>query len=386
MSWQATAWVSTVEAGGPSGKLLLYALANYADEHGKCWPSDARLIADTELSERAVRDWKRKLEEAGLLAIERRRTAGGTFQADEIRLAMGGRPPANSAGGATGKSCRDHRQMVPEPPANGAVPPTPPYKAEPSEEPPVEPSSERGREREVSEKEACGDDPAKFEKRVKRIAAVHSWPGWANSPTAWSIKQFAALTDAERAEAEAKAGAYIAHCRKKAISLGNYFRERKWLDVPASVIAAQDAPAPVTAAPFGKVWNAIRFERLGRPAAPMPRASSFLEALMTGDTEAGNRARLDRQAKFGWPDVNFMHDMAATGRGVAVKPEDATAEGLAQGFEQVRVGSDLWHAWKQLHEAKGWPWIPDPGSLPYVWFPAGGPDRLADFQNAARGG
>jgi hypothetical protein len=375
VSWQATAWVSCVEAGGPSGKLLLYALANYADENGRCWPSDQRLMSDTELSERAVRDWKRKLEEAGLIVVERRRTSGGTFQADEIRLSMGDEPPAKSAGGSTGKSCRDHRQMAPEPPANGAVPPAPPYKAEPSEEPPLEPEREGARADENS------DDPAKFEKRVKKIAADHDWPGWANSSTHWTVAQFAKLTDGERAEAERLAGAYRAMTGRKALSLGTYFAERKWADVPDP---AEAPPEPLNAPPFGPLWGSVRARRLLAPAEPSPApTSAFIAQLIAQDDAAGRAERMRRQVQFGWPAVNRMHEAAEQRRGVTVTPELGCLAGLT---EFVPVGTEAWEAWRLEHELRGWPWLPDPGGMGGAYFPKGGPRGLAEFEAAMKAG
>jgi hypothetical protein len=50
MSWQATTWAMNQKVGNAGRKLLLLALANYADENGVCWPSQGRLSLDTEAS------------------------------------------------------------------------------------------------------------------------------------------------------------------------------------------------------------------------------------------------------------------------------------------------------------------------------------------------
>ena len=39
MSWTASRWAAQQSAGSPIAKLLLYALADLADEHGRCWPT-----------------------------------------------------------------------------------------------------------------------------------------------------------------------------------------------------------------------------------------------------------------------------------------------------------------------------------------------------------
>lgn len=250
---------------------------------------------------------------------------------------------------------------------------------------------EREREREGLEETPIAngdstDDPKKFEVRVKRLADRLDWPGWANSSTAWTVARFAELTDAERADAEARAAAYVAHCGKKALSMGTYFQQRKWVDLPASVIAAAEAPPIVLASPFGKLWGALRLFWLLRPAGQLPRASAFLEKLMAGDDEGALRERLAHRSRHGWPAVNHLHRLAANGREI-ILPKDAPAmlEELAQAFVKVRVGSDEYLAWKALHEERGWPWLPDPGRQEWVYFPAGGPAGLEAFEQAVRG-
>lgn len=386
MSWQATAWVSTVEAGGPSGKLLLYALANYADEHGRCWPSDSRLMADTEMGERTIRDWKRKLEDAGLLTVARRRGTGGTFQADEIRLAMAAsakkaapavvQPPANEAGGevaTTGECRRDHRQLTPPPPASDSNPPTPPYKAEPSKEPSEEPDERGGR-----------DERKKAE--VRGWALLKDWPGFAGMPKEPALKFWLALTADEQDEAERKFKPWLALLKAQRKSHvpapSSYFGQKLFAEVPEPTAA--DKPSVVDAPVFGPVWGAIRL-RLLLTVAPIdgPRPSAFMAAELQRDDEKGEQARRTRRAMHGWPQVNAMHDRATnTRKGVSVTAE--LADRLKPLMVPVMVGSPDYDAWRELHQSRGWPWIPDPGAQPVVYFPARGPEALKAFEQAIR--
>lgn len=71
MSLRATSWAWSVEAGSATHKLVLLALAEHADEVGHCWPSVARIVEMTELSERAVRTAIGALVASGLVAVER---------------------------------------------------------------------------------------------------------------------------------------------------------------------------------------------------------------------------------------------------------------------------------------------------------------------------
>mgnify|MGYP001113382811 CR=1 FL=1 len=250
--------------------------------------------------------------------------------------------------------------------------PTPP---DPSLDPSVEREGAGARADENS------DDPAKFEKRVKKLAADLDWPGWANSSTAWSVAQFAKLTDAERAEAERLASAYRSMTGRKALSLGTYFAERKWTDVPDP---AEAPPEPLAAPPFGPVWSGMRMRRLLSPAEPSPApTSAFIAQLIAQDDAAGRAERMRRQVQFGWPSVNRMHEAAEQRRGVTVAPELEWIAGLT---EFVPIGTETWEAWRVEHELRGWPWLPDPGGMRGAYFPKGGPLGLAEFEAAVKTG
>lgn len=253
--------------------------------------------------------------------------------------------------------------------------PTPP-------EPSIDPSEEReAREREGPETQT--DDPKKFEQRVKKLAERTHWPAWAKSSTDWTVAQFAKLTDAERAEAERYAAAYVAHCGKGALSIGTYFVERKWRDLGEAVLNPP-APAWIDAPAFGPVWGAVRMRELVLEAprpSPQP-TSAFIAQLVARDDEAGQAERMRRQASNGWPKVTAWHEQAASRRGMSVATGDA---GLAVLMEPVPVGSAVYEAWRVEHERRGWPWLPDPGGQRVVYFPVGGPDGLGEFQRSMRG-
>jgi hypothetical protein len=79
MSWQATAWAVRQKTGAASRKALLLVLANYADEHGVCWPSQETLKAETELSEDTIQRQSKILKTLGLVKIIRRPRKAGTW-------------------------------------------------------------------------------------------------------------------------------------------------------------------------------------------------------------------------------------------------------------------------------------------------------------------
>lgn len=72
MSWQATAWAAKQTTGAPSRKLLLLALANYADASGRAYPSQETLARDTEQSVDTVQRQTKQLVNLGLIRVEKR--------------------------------------------------------------------------------------------------------------------------------------------------------------------------------------------------------------------------------------------------------------------------------------------------------------------------
>lgn len=78
MSVQAIGWALGVETGKPGAKLVLLALANYADEDGVCWPSQARIARESEQSIDTVQRHLKHLEARGLVTRKRRQNPRGT--------------------------------------------------------------------------------------------------------------------------------------------------------------------------------------------------------------------------------------------------------------------------------------------------------------------
>ena len=88
MSWQAQAWAMKQTVGGPAGKLILLALANYADDAGSCFPSVARLAVECECTKRTVFTWLETLEKMGLISRENRSRDNGSNSTSRYTLAL----------------------------------------------------------------------------------------------------------------------------------------------------------------------------------------------------------------------------------------------------------------------------------------------------------
>lgn len=114
MSSQAVAWAIVMQAGGPSAKAVLMAIANYANEYGECWASQETLAEGAELKTRQLRTILSQLVERGLLERERRGGEGRGRQTDMIRLRMRELPAILTAKRRPSDTDNSNRQSLPE--------------------------------------------------------------------------------------------------------------------------------------------------------------------------------------------------------------------------------------------------------------------------------
>lgn len=393
MSWKASAWAKDQRLGSPSAKSILMCLADYADPEGviRGWASQSDLADAAEVSERTAREWLQRLEDWGLVERQRQQRPSGARAADHIvlrfdrsvtdgtercrRLKYGDEDvdlPANSAG-------RSYRQPDAEPTGNQTHPTGNQfraYKDNPplsTQIPPVE------RDARASEQE----DPKKVE--AEGWALLKNWPGFDGMPKEPALAIWRTLSAEERTAAFRRFLPWLELLRRQKKSHipapSTYLRERLF---EAVADPADAPPPPQVAAPFGKLWGVLRTAALVVGPGPLPRPSGFIAQLIEQGGEAGERERLRHRATHGWPVVKRMDEQAANRRGWTVRPEDAVLERLAEAFEAVRVGSDVWTGWHALFEARGWPWLPDPGRQDWVYFPAGGPEGMSEFEAAVR--
>jgi len=90
------AWAIKQKAGNATGKAVLLMLANYADEDGICFPSQSTLATECECSTRAISNWLKRFEDAGLIARETRYGQLGYRTSDVIRLSIKSLPERGS--------------------------------------------------------------------------------------------------------------------------------------------------------------------------------------------------------------------------------------------------------------------------------------------------
>lgn len=108
MSVRAINWAFEQEVPPPL-KVILLALADWADGDGVAFPGQKSLAAKTSIPERTLRRHLQELEERGLIQRRRRSLDNGGRTSDEYRLIA---LPAKLAGGATGQIEGGNRPTV----------------------------------------------------------------------------------------------------------------------------------------------------------------------------------------------------------------------------------------------------------------------------------
>ena len=105
MSVQCISMAFAFEAPSPTTKLVLLALANYADENAQCFPPVKRIVAETGLSDRAVRNAIQLLISVRAIEKATRRRKNGTQTSDLFTLFPDG-GETQTAPRAGGRRCR----------------------------------------------------------------------------------------------------------------------------------------------------------------------------------------------------------------------------------------------------------------------------------------
>ena len=131
MSVEAMTWAWSQTVGDAGAKAVLVALANFADEDGRCWPGVARLAHMTDQGERTVRRHLAALIEGSFIRREPRyvKTTGArdrdafVFLAPPEQLAKTRGPQRSTTPGQNDRSGQSGRVPRPKPPVTLTTPP-----------------------------------------------------------------------------------------------------------------------------------------------------------------------------------------------------------------------------------------------------------------------
>jgi hypothetical protein len=241
VSFRALAAAVGQAAPSASAKLVLVVLAGYAGEDGACFPSQARVAADAQLSLRTVRDAYRDLKAAGLIETTSRRRADGSRTTDLVRLTFPIAPGKRRAAPV------DRRQMAPSPAAAGAGPEP---AREPAGEGPEGPPSDAGAAGEDWFEQAWAAYPEGGRQTSSRRQARGAWAAeLKGGGDGRAMARAAGVYAAERAR-WGRSGSPLA--------FHNFLSLGRWVEC---VAAAGQGPSPEARAPFdgpAEVAQALR--------------------------------------------------------------------------------------------------------------------------------
>lgn len=219
---------------------------------------------------------------------------------------------------------------------------------------------------------------------------VRDWPKIAGLPKDKWFAAWCALTPQERLDAAEKRDAWIALLKangKDHIHVPEtYFREKLWKDVPDSALKSATGEAIRKFEPkFGPVWGAKRMLPLfDAPRKDLPDGrNDFLRRLLREDSPMGEVERRKRRIEHGYPEVNKLDGGGVSNTGTA--EDERFREFAREWMVAVVVNSDVWNEWQSYFDGREWPWVPDTGRQPVVYFPKGGPSELSNFETAVQG-
>ncbi|QFT31801.1 hypothetical protein FIV00_15015 [Labrenzia sp. THAF82] len=381
MSHKATNWAVEQRGLKPATKVVLWHLADRHNREFGCFPSQALLAHDCEMSRASLNNHLKLLEERGLIRRIQSRNSR-TFKQENTRYLL-----AFEDGFTPQKHDDDKRDAGPlpcpetghgndaEPVSKNDEKPCPKnddsrvqnLDTNPVREPVTQPGNAQARgER---------DFEARSSKKVEKLfwKLVKDWPQLHGMPKQRARSVFEQLSAEEQDQAIAKREVWLKLLKSQGKdhvpAPTTYLSQKLWKDIPADFDLAGEQAAQRVAAPFGKMWGAIRFADLMRePYGPAPRFTSAEERMVADGIYQPAELMRQKLVSCGWPRVNTLHERAI--RKKHGTTEDPALAPLADLFGQVGKGSELWSAWKGLHAERGWPWFGEDRDCPdWVWLP-----------------
>ena len=255
VSVEAITWANKQRVGSSGAKLVLLALANYADADGLCWPSYRALAIVTEMSADSISRHIATLEARAVVEREARfdKTGRRTTNAVRLLLEAGGTPaicgvPTPAEAGGT----PPQKQGVRTPQKQGDHILNP--HLEPSEEP--TPQAPEGAEVGNSQIDGEGAEGAAIDTQFDVFWSTFGADPAASRSTA--LRRWAKLSGLERAEALTWLPRYLDHCRankRKLVDPSTYLHEERWK--PFMQLAATPAPEPAKPTESDPVTRAV---------------------------------------------------------------------------------------------------------------------------------
>lgn len=411
------------DMGTPHRKLVLLKLIDACEDDGtRIFPAVATIARAAQCSDRQVQRELARMVEVGLLSIVREGGKGPRSTREyALDVAMLRRieeegwaavcEAAAEAGAAdaaaTGEDAKGDRESPLAEPEKGdsgdtirvtgttdkgdkLSHPTPPDSS-------LDPSEREGaRAQDGQETEPDGPQPpeenperAEFQKRVMRFCSGRGfltgpWPDWDESSPGWIGRQMAALSAAERAEAERWRDPYLLDFRDrkgKPMKVGIFLRDRAWTGLDPALLERFEKWREARLAPGERArpdgWAAM--------AGPVGMAWLFA-ALLDGPHDAAAAQRLagrefftDPELAAAWERVWQWRARHRASGGVVFAPR---WHALKDAMEPVPLRSEVAGLWKIEFSRRGWPWLGEFERGEVIYAPKGGPDGLGGFAAA----
>jgi hypothetical protein len=348
VSIQAVSWALAQWIPNPGAKLVLVAVANYADHRSnEGWPSLGSLIEETCMSRRTIQRHISELVEMGVVVKSERfdpngRQTSNLYRLDTSKTIRRPETPLESldpdAADPAGGGCQiDTLGGVTADTGEGVTADaltTLNRQKEPSQEP--NPPAPQGGERErASEGREEGSNEDGFD------AFWSAWPEKLDSPSQ-ARAVWRRLSSDDRRDALAGVDPVLAALRrsgrKMKPSASTYLRDRKWTAIPRADRPSTSAVGPgVILQPFSRDWWIVFIRRVER------------------------RER-----------VQFMAAEAVAGRPWSVPDSEAPTLADQDAAAAVLVQSDEFRAWEAYVARKG-ARLPRPSTAQRIWMPSARP-------------
>lgn len=409
---------ATDRALKPRDLQVLCVLGRHTDDLGWCRRSQVKMAEEMDCARATVFEAIERLVKAGYLERHVQESESGRDSAHVYRVILDPVHPDVSKVRERDETASDPCRYVGTP-AGMSAPPAGPEAAPPAGSGPApinDPSLTTPANQEKERADENEENPKAIERGFKR--AYPQWPSHVTDSEPDARKAWFRLIPPERIAAVERMGDYLDAARKVkgrdyVCSFAVYLREKRWEKLPARAVAP--VASAVTAPPFGPVWSQMRFGsllggpvELGEPdttrekrLAAYATARSMIGPEMAEASyrrmghDIGADGELIFPADFeqrvwrehvlanGYPKLKRLDQLAAEGRGML--PPEGFVPLPREAFVAVTPGSPTYRAWQAEFERRMWPWIPEPGRQPVVYFPAGGPDGLSAFEAAMRG-
>jgi len=363
---RAWSWRHAVGKSGlpPITRLVLHTLGLKMDETGgSCYPPISELVDLTGLDKKTVLKHLDIAEENGWIEVAQHGFRGQKWKRNEYVARWPGRDltgeiiAADTAqgGGAVPPPCGEKVvEMVPEGGGNDdhkVVEQLHQDKILPANSPANSPAAgaEEGGLKRVDRK--------KIEREFTLWYAT-----WKKGDVEFARNAWFALPDEDRAECIQRTPAYLRWAKSEDImAAAVYLKNRHWRDVPDEAVApASRGIAKVC----GKLWMGTRLAALSKEPTGRIIVTTFDERRVERGEITMAALMAAKRKEHGWPLVTEMRDLARRAEpfitSLAMLPN-------VENFRQVKRDSDLFAAWADLHQRRGWPFIERPPE--YVWLP-----------------